>query len=143
MAVEGEGEEANREAPADRRLIAIVGVCAAGKTTLVENLRRLGYHAKQVAQEHSYVPHMWRRITNPDVLIYLHASYEVAIARRPDLDYGRAYWEAQHCRLAHAREHADLVIYTDGLTPDEVLQQAVWFLQGTQGEPREAEGKPG
>jgi len=31
-----------------------------------------------IAQEHSYVPYMWKRITNPDLLIYLNASFEVS-----------------------------------------------------------------
>ncbi|MBC7241264.1 MAG: hypothetical protein H5T60_02315 [Anaerolineae bacterium] len=109
-------------------LIAVVGVCAAGKTTLVEGLRALGYNARQVGQEHSYVPYMWQRITRPDILIYLHASYE-AVARRREVDYDAAYWQEQERRLAHAAAHAHLVIDTDALTPEEVLARAVAFLE--------------
>ena len=46
-------------------LIAIVGVCASGKSTLAKALRERGYNARQVLQEHSYVPYMWQRITRP------------------------------------------------------------------------------
>jgi hypothetical protein len=118
------GEGSSARAP----LIAVVGVCAAGKTTLVEGLRALGYNARQVGQEHSYVPYMWQRITRPDVLIYLHASYEV-VARRREVDYDAAYWQEQERRLAHAAAHAHLVIDTDALTPEEVLARAVAFLE--------------
>ena len=59
-----------------RPLIAVVGVCAAGKSTLVQALRAEGFNARQVLQEHSYVPNMWQRITNPDLLIYLDCTIE-------------------------------------------------------------------
>lgn len=123
----GHGETVSaREARAP--LIAVVGVCASGKTTLVEGLRALGYNARQVGQEHSYVPYMWQRITRPDILIYLHASYEV-VTRRREVDYDVSYWHEQERRLAHAAEHAHLVIDTDALTPEEVLARAVAFLE--------------
>lgn len=115
-------------------LIAVVGVCAAGKTTLVEGLRALGYNARQVGQEHSYVPYMWQRITRPDILIYLHASYEV-VARRREVDYDAAYWQEQERRLAHAAAHAHLIIDTDALTPEEVLERAVAFLETLGNQP--------
>ena len=35
--------------------IAIVGICASGKTTLVRGLREAGYDAYNVAQEHSCI----------------------------------------------------------------------------------------
>ena len=64
-------------------LIAIVGPCASGKTLLVQALKERGYNAREVRQEHSYVPTMWQRITQPDVLIYLDVSEEIALKRRP------------------------------------------------------------
>ncbi len=122
------GAERAVSAGAHGPLIAVVGVCAAGKTTLVEGLRARGYNARQVGQEHSYVPYMWQRITRPDILIYLHASFEV-VARRRQVDYDAAYWQEQERRLAHAAAHAHLIIDTDGLTPEEVLEQALAFLE--------------
>jgi len=53
--------------------IVIVGVCAAGKTTLAENLKSIGYDAATVAQEHSYIPTLYRN-TSPDVVVFLDAS---------------------------------------------------------------------
>ncbi|MCX7682416.1 MAG: hypothetical protein N2508_10750 [Anaerolineae bacterium] len=108
-------------------LIAVVGPCAAGKSTLVRALRARGYNAREVAQDHSYVPQMWQRITQPDLLIYLDVCPAVALRRRPS-NASPEWWEVQAHRLRHAREHADLYINTDHLTPQEVLEQALMFL---------------
>lgn len=110
-----------------RSLIAVVGPCAAGKSTLVRALRACGYNAREVAQDHSYVPYMWQRITQPELLIYLDVSAEVALRRRPSTA-GPEWWEVQAHRLRHAREHADLYINTDHLNPQEVLEQVLAFL---------------
>ncbi len=108
--------------------IAIVGPCAAGKTMLVGRLRGLGYDAHECAQEHSMAPSMWRRITDPDVLIYLDATLST-IAQRRRIDWGEKVLAELHRRLRHAREHCDLYIPTDGLTPEEVLERALDFLR--------------
>ncbi len=114
----------------DRRLplIKVVGPCAAGKSTLTNRLRALGYNARQIAQEHSEVPDMWRRLHPPDILIYLDASDETILHRRPK-ETLPALLPRQRRRLAHARAHADLVVVTDDLTPDEVLARVVAFLE--------------
>ena len=65
-----------------RLLIGVVGPCGSGKSTLIAGLEREGYTCRHIAQEHSYVPSMWRKITNPDVLIYLNASFEKCTQRR-------------------------------------------------------------
>lgn len=109
-------------------LIKVVGPCAAGKTTLTNRLRALGYNARQIAQEHSEVPDMWRRIHPPDVLIYLDARDETLLRRRPKATLP-ALLPRQRRRLAHARAHADLVVETDDLTPEEVLARVVAFLE--------------
>jgi len=95
---------------------------------LVERLRREGYRAREVNQEHSYVPSMWKRLTNPDLLIYLKVSQGVASERRRS-EGEAAWWGAMEERLEHALRHADLRIDTDGLTPDEVLDEALAFLK--------------
>ncbi len=108
-------------------LIAVVGPCAAGKSTLVRALREREYNAREVAQEHSYVPDMWQRITAPDLLIYLDVSWETAIQRRRS-DGGPAWWAEQSRRLRHARQHAHLYLDTDELTPRQVLERVLDFL---------------
>lgn len=108
--------------------IGIVGPCAAGKSTLVAGLKQHGIHARHIAQEHSFSAAMWRRITNPDVLIYLDVSYENTLIRRR-LDWSRQEYEEQLRRLEHARAHADLYIDTNPLTPEQVLRQALDFIQ--------------
>lgn len=113
----------------DRRpLVAVVGVCASGKSTLVAGLRARGFNARQVLQEHSYVPYMWQRITNPDLLIYLDCSIDTTRARRHDRNFEAWILEDERRRLQHAREHCDLYMATDELTPDEILEQALAFL---------------
>ena len=119
-----------RSPVSDRRRIAVVGACASGKTTLVNGLRERGYDARQVVQEHSYVPAMWQRITNPDVLVYLDVSLD-AITLRREVTFGERYLEVQRRRLAHAIEHADLVIDTDDLMPAEILERVISFLRET------------
>jgi deoxyadenosine/deoxycytidine kinase len=107
--------------------IAVTGPCAAGKSELVAALRALGYDARHVAQEHSYVPDMWQRVCKPDALIYLDVSYEVARARRRTV--GRPVdMENQRHRLRHARAHCDLYIHTDSLTIAQVRAVALRFL---------------
>ncbi|HEX2980823.1 MAG TPA: hypothetical protein VHO48_11210 [Anaerolineaceae bacterium] len=113
-------------------LIGLVGPCAAGKTTLQARLTQLGYESRHIAQEHSYVPYMWERITHPDVLIYLDVSYPVTIARR-NLSWTIADYQEQLHRLRHAREHADFVVHTDALSPDEVARVVVDFLREKYG----------
>lgn len=110
--------------------IGVVGPCAAGKSTLVEGLKKLGYNAKNIAQEHSYVPGMWERITHPDVLVFLDVSYEVSQQRRK-LDWTPADYAEEQRRLENARQHAHLYLHTDHLTIDEVLAEVVEFLQSS------------
>ncbi|HWQ05561.1 MAG TPA: hypothetical protein VN452_09425 [Longilinea sp.] len=107
-------------------LIGLVGVCASGKSTITSRLRALGFRAKPIAQEHSYVADMWQRITRPEILVFLDASYDVTIARR-SLNWSEAEYQEQHRRLAHARQHANLYIFTDGLTPAQVVEQIISY----------------
>ena len=110
-------------------LVKIVGVSAAGKSTLVAGLRELGYNARPVAQEHSQVPDMWRRIRPPDLLIFLDADLTAQGERRPDVSWNEPWRRTELERLAHARLHADLVIDTSLLSAENVLEQAVDFLR--------------
>lgn len=112
-------------------LIGIVGPCGSGKSTLIGGLENAGYKCRHIAQEHSYVPYMWQRITNPDILIYLNASFESCTARRR-LNWLESDYEEQLRRLSHARQHADLVIETDERTIDSVLACAMEFLGGRE-----------
>jgi len=77
---------------------------------------------------------MWKRITNPDVLIFLDASFLVTRDRR-QIDWTEADWAEQQRRLIHAREHADFYINTDDLTVEQVLERVIDFIkQGSDGE---------
>ena len=94
--------------------IGVVGPCTAGKSTLIHNLEQYGIEARHIAQEHSYVPYMWQRITNPDVLIFLDVSYPVSLRRRK-MNWNMQEYEEQQRRLEHARLHCDFYILTDPL----------------------------
>jgi deoxyadenosine/deoxycytidine kinase len=107
--------------------IGVVGPCTAGKTTLINGLLHNGYNAKQIAQEHSYVQDMWERLTHPDILIYLDVSYSYTMKRRK-FNWSIQEYNTQVDRLRHAREHADIYINTDSLSPQDVLAQVMNFL---------------
>lgn len=104
--------------------IAIVGPCGAGKSTLADNLSRSGYQARQIAQEHSFVPDMWKLMTNPDLLIFLEASFETC-SQRKGFNWTPADYQEQMRRLRHAHQHCDVLINTNGLTPEEIRDQAL------------------
>ena len=107
--------------------VVLVGVCGGGKTTLAQGLVALGYEVRECRQEHSGVPHMWKVISCPDVLIYLDAS-EDEVTRRGRRQYVPGLYEDQRRRLAHARAHCDLYVMTDELTAVQVLEQVKGFL---------------
>ena len=103
-------------------LIGVVGVCASGKSTLIKALTAQGYRCRHIAQEHSYVPDMWQRLTNPDILIFLGVSYEKTLERKK-LNWTRAEYEIQLHRLRHAFEHADIHIDTETLDSRQLLER--------------------
>jgi ABC-type cobalamin/Fe3+-siderophores transport system ATPase subunit len=109
-------------------LVGVVGPCGSGKSTLIAALEAKGYACRHIAQEHSYVKDMWKRISNPDVLIFLQASFPVCTARR-HLNWNEADFAEQQRRLSYALAHADLTVDTDALMPDEVAQLVLDFLE--------------
>ena len=114
--------------PPSKPLIGVVGPCGSGKSTLIAWLKKYGYTCRHIAQEHSYVQAMWQIISKPDILIYLEASFPVSTARRQLNWYEKDHSE-QLRRLAHAREHAHLIVDTDNLNPEQVLQKVLDYLQ--------------
>jgi len=111
-------------------LIGVVGPCGSGKTTLTEALDARGFSTRHIAQEHSYVKDMWKRLTNPDVLIFLQASFEITKQRRSTMIYwSQAEYDEQQRRLEHALYHADLVVETDSLSVNDVLERVLGFIE--------------
>jgi hypothetical protein len=111
--------------------VLVVGVCSSGKSTLVNKLREAGYNARACSQEHSYVPHLWQ-LSKPrsgaTLLVYLDASLHT-IRRRRRAKWQQTMLDEEHRRLAHAREHYDLYIPTDGLMPEDVASRVICFLR--------------
>lgn len=116
------------EPPSKRLLIGVVGPCGSGKSTLIAGLEKHDYACRHIAQEHSYVQAMWQIISKPDLLIYLHSSFETSTQRRKLIWHEKDYQE-QLRRLTHARQHANLTINTDDQTPEQILQLALGFLK--------------
>jgi thymidylate kinase len=113
----------------DRPLrVALVGPCASGKSTLAKVLHAAGYEARQPAQEHSYVPAMWQKLTQPDVLIYLDVDFEAVVARRPKNPGSLQRLAEQHQRLNHARLHCDFYLDTSKLSAAQVQTEVFSFL---------------
>jgi deoxyadenosine/deoxycytidine kinase len=107
--------------------IGVVGPCSSGKTSLVDGLNKSGFNAHHIAQEHSYVPYMWQRISKPDILIFLDVTFPISQQRR-SLNWKISDFEEQQKRLAHARKHADLIVNTDDRSISEILTGVLEFL---------------
>lgn len=106
--------------------VVLVGVCAAGKTTAREGLGRTGIRARSVAQEHSMVQHLYRQ-GGPGLLVLLVASWETVHHRR-QLAWNPDFYRTEWLRLNSARRNADLILHTDNLTREAVLDAIVrWW----------------
>ena len=103
-------------------VIGVVGPCKSGKSVLKARLETHGYTLRHIAQEHSYAKDMCKRLSKPDVLIYLDVSHEVS-TQRGQLNWLMKEYQQEVQRLIHAREHADLYIHTDELSEEEVFDK--------------------
>jgi thymidylate kinase len=112
--------------------IGVVGPCIAGKSTLISRLGQYGIKARHIAQEHSYVPYMWQRLTDPDVLIFLDVSYSVSLQRRK-FNWNLDEYEEQQRRLSHARAHADFYLLTDPFNEDQVTMKVLEYISSLDG----------
>lgn len=101
--------------------VAVVGVCGSGKTTIVDRLRRLGYDAYVVGQEHSIVKDLWNH-QGPDSLVSLEVSLEVLRCRR-DATWPAWIYELQRTRLADARAHAAVSVDTSNASIEETVRE--------------------
>jgi hypothetical protein len=113
--------------------VAVVGHCASGKSTLVGALRRNGYDAHAVAQEHSGIPWLWRH-AEPDVLVYLDVPLATVRDRR-GAEWPQAVYDAQEARLTDARAHADLTIDTSRATITEMTGRVLALLSARESNP--------
>ena len=107
--------------------VVVVGVCASGKTTLVNRLRALGIEAFNVAQEHSGIREFWRK-RQPDVLVLLDVTLPV-IRQRRDVPWGEERLSIQRERLLSARTNADLYIQTDNLSREQVVETVLDYIR--------------
>jgi chloramphenicol 3-O-phosphotransferase len=117
----------NEESPGRR--VVVVGPCAAGKTTLVDNLRPMGYDIRSCVQEHSFTPDLWKRFSKADVLVFLDVDLATIAERQRRSDWTQGRLDAQRQRLAHARAHCDFYLVTDSLTREQVADKVETFLR--------------
>lgn len=115
----------------DRGRVVVVGPCAAGKTTLVTGLRRLGYEAMVCGQEHSEIPTLWRH-TTPDVVVALDVALPVLRQRRGGT-WPEWLYLVQRRRLRQARDAAVVRIDTSTIDPETVLRRVVASLRNRPG----------
>ena len=115
-----------REGTSGLPRVAVVGPCAAGKSTLVAALRGRGYDAHAVGQEHSGVPYLWL-LGEPDVLIFLDVDLPTT-SRRRETVWPDELYATQQARLANARQHADLYLDTSTLNAHDVAERVAGFL---------------
>jgi deoxyadenosine/deoxycytidine kinase len=110
--------------------IVVVGVCAAGKTTLVNGLIAHGFASARLApQEHSGVRDLWAWRGRPEVLVYLDAQAATMNRRQRRSDWTEGARAEQVARLAGARRACDLYLPTDDLTIPRVLEIVLRFLE--------------
>lgn len=110
--------------------VAIVGVCAAGKSTLAEGLKARGIPAVTVPAEHSSVRRLWERL-HPEcnILVMLDAEYETTKRRRPTMMGGPERTVEQRRRLGLAREACDLYLPTDDLSIEGVRERVLAWIE--------------
>ena len=113
--------------------VAVVGTCASGKTSVVAALRDRGLDAYAVAQEHSAIAALWRHL-EPDRLVYLDNRLETIQRRRHDDSWPEWIYQLQLKRLHDARAQADVVVTTDDLEIDEIVQRILAALGGGGGQ---------
>ena len=109
--------------------IVVVGPCAAGKTTLVGNLRPLGYNIKSCVQEHSLTLQLWKKFSKAEILVFLDAELPTIAGRQNRSDWTQRRLDGQRRRLADARENCDFYLSTDGLTRGQVADAVEAFLR--------------
>lgn len=91
-------------------------------------LAERGFVARQIAQEHSYVPNMWQVITKPDILIYLDASFETCTERK-GFHWTMGEYQEQLKRLKHARQNCQIRVDTTDLDQQAVVRSVTEQLQ--------------
>lgn len=107
--------------------VAVVGVCASGKSTLVKNLRKAGIDAYSVSQEHSCVKKLWNH-QKPDFLVVLDVSI-AEVRKRRTVRWGEDWLVIQRERLSDARSNADLFIQTDDISPKEACTRVLECIE--------------
>ena len=106
--------------------IVVVGPCASGKTTLVNELGKAGIRARVCGQEHSSVRNLWAKM-QPDLLVVLDIDLATLRQRRSP-HWPETIYQTQRQRLRGAFDAADLVIDTVATSPQAAAAQVIAVL---------------
>lgn len=109
--------------------VVVVGYCASGKSSVVKALRRRGFQAEAVAQEHSAIDELWDH-HQPDIVIFLDVSLDQIRNRRGNPRWPGWIYDLQTERLTSARRRADLVVDTSTAGLEAVISEVTRFLTG-------------
>jgi cytidylate kinase len=110
--------------------IAVVGSCGSGKSTIVHELRRRGYEAYVVGQEHSAVANLWKQ-KNPDELVFLEVNL-AALRQRRSPEWPEWLFHQQQSRLTSAREAASVRIDTSQISVEETIDEIIAALDARE-----------
>ena len=113
--------------------VAVVGVSAAGKSTLERILRLRGYDARCLPQEHSSVRDLALELGYHYVVV-LDADLETVRMRRK-VGYGQERIRIERERLRGAMARAVIHLHTDGLDPVGVADRVEAALRKKGVEP--------
>ena len=112
-------------------IIAIVGPCASGKSTLAANLQTLGFDARVSGQEHSEIAALWKRL-RADMVVALHIDIATLRARRGET-WSQTLFDVQMKRLRDAYAAADIHIDTAEQSESEALAIVMAALVPNEG----------
>lgn len=112
-------------------LVALVGPCGSGKSTIAGMLTREGVPAREVGQEHTAMPYYFLEIM-PRLVVYLEVELEDIRRRKGAPDWPQQRLDRQRRHLAYARKKADLKIDSSSAAPQDIVPRIMELLSRTE-----------
>ncbi len=105
------------------KTIMVVGVCASGKTTVIEALQARGYDARTCSQEHSLNRFLWQR-GQTCFLVVLDCRC-LMVEKRRNRKMPITQYQEQKNKLACAQAMANIYLLTDDLTVEDTVKRII------------------
>lgn len=109
-------------------LVALVGPCGSGKSTVARLLGEEGIPAREVSQEHTSMPYYFLECM-PRAVIYLDVRLDDVRRRKGAPDWPADRLTHQKALLSYARHRADLYFDTTSRTPPEIIEEIASWLE--------------